>query len=479
MTKPQQLRDRRNSKAKIARDAGLEPLAHFLLKNPGENPEQIATTYLSETIQEVDIALEGAKQILIENFFEDASLLHLLKEHLWENALLFSTIIQGKEKQGKNLRAYFAYKTPLKKTSTHDTLMLLRGRRENILRFSLQFPNENGCEALMTQHLGISNQENSWVLDIIRITLKNKILPKLEQELIIRFREKAEENMMPVLTKNLRDLLSSPSIKNQTILGLDTSGYFGVKVAVVDGKGSVLDTTILFPHSPQNNWYPSIAELAKLAIKYRVRHLCLSTGSTFHDTSRLIAELIKMYPDLNLKKTIISQAGASVYAKSNYAEKELSDIEPLLRGAVFIARRLQNPLAEFVKIAPEAIYVNQYQQEISPAKLHQWFNEIITDSINKSGANINTASVAILQKISGLNETLAQAIVEYRESNGAFKSLENLKHLSGFTEDIFEQCKSFLRTTEDKTHPIPTKNKKPEKPAINSAMADALSKLFV
>lgn len=440
---------KRHTKAQIAREAGLMPLAELLWKNSDNSQDKInalANDYINpeKQIDDVAAALEGARQILMEQFSEDAALLATLREYFWRHGQLFSKVVPGKEKTGNKYTDYFQYHEAIKAIPSHRILALLRGRRESFLRLSLEVPDE--CETLLAQHVHVHlGQEKTWRTETVRIAWKTKIFPKLEQELMTRLKESAEEGAIAVFAKNLRDLLLSAPAGDKITMGLDPAIRTGVKVVVVDGTGKLLDSTVVYPHQPQNDWHGSIAELAKLAIKYHVNVISIGNGTGSRETDRLVLELIKMYPDLSMTKMVVNEAGASVYSASEYAAKEFPDLDVSLRGAVSIARRLQDPLAELVKIDPKAIGVGQYQHDMNQVKLGRTLDAVVEDCVNAVGVDVNTASVALLKKVSGLNETLAKNLVEYRDQQGKFTSRQALHAIPRMGDKTFQQCAGFLR----------------------------------
>jgi len=444
---------KRNTKAQIAREAGLEPLALQLWKNPPKEQDwdAIVSAYINTEKQVLDTAaaLEGARQILMEKFSEDAELLDRLREHLWKRGHLFSKVVQGKEKAGNKYQDYFDYYEPIKNMPSHRALALLRGRREGFIRLSLEIPEDTSfpCfgEKEVARQFEINLEEIKWLSETVRLTWKVKIFPKLELELMTRLREAAEEEAIKVFAKNLRDILLAAPAGEKVTIGLDPGIRTGVKVVVVDITGKLLDSTVIYPFPPSNQWHASIAELAKLAAKYHVNLMSIGNGTGSRETDRLVGELIKMYPDLELKKVTVNEAGASVYSASEYASAEFPDLDVSLRGAVSIARRLQDPLAELVKIEPKAIGVGQYQHDVNQVKLSRSLEGVVEDCVNAVGVDVNTASAALLRRVSGLNETLAKNVVEYRDQHGKFQSRHELLSIPRMGEKTFQQCAGFLR----------------------------------
>lgn len=447
-------RPKRRTKAQIAKEAGLEPLALAIWKDPSLDPETHAQQFINVEagIDDAKAALEGARQILMELFAEDAELITELREYLWQNIILKSI---GKP-AGKNDKKavnnkfadYFDYAEAIKKIPSHRALALFRGRRENVLQLTLAIDNAEYGEKRVAAYFDIRDEHraaDSWLMETIRLAWKVKLFTKLELELLTRLRELADEEAINVFARNLRDLLLAAPAGPQITIGLDPGIRTGVKVVVVDITGKVLDYTTIFPLAPQNEWHQAIAELAKLAAKYQVNLISIGNGTGSRETERLVADMMKMYPDLQLAKIMVSEAGASVYSASELAAKEFPDLDVTLRGAVSIARRLQDPLAELVKIDPKAIGVGQYQHDVNQARLVRSLDGVVEDCVNAVGVDLNTASAALLTRVSGLNETLAKNIVQYRDEHGVFTTREQLKKVARMGEKTFQQAAGFLR----------------------------------
>lgn len=445
-------RPKRRTKAQIAIEAGLEPLAQQLLADPNLDPEELALQFINEEMGITDgkVALEGARHILMEHFAEDADLINELREHLWQHALVKSVGESKKKEAISKFSDYFEYSEAIKKIPSHRALALFRGRRESVLQLSLVLPDTEAQygEQKVAAHFQVTDQHRPadvWLLETIRMTWKVKLLTKLELELMTRLRELADEEAIKVFSRNLRDLLLAAPAGPQITIGLDPGIRTGVKVVVVDATGKLLDYTVIFPFAPQNEWHQSLADLAKLAAKHHVNLISIGNGTGSRETERLVADLIKMYPDFNLTKVIVSEAGASIYSASELAANEFPDLDVTLRGAVSIARRLQDPLAELVKIEAKSIGVGQYQHDVNQTRLARSLDGVVEDCVNAVGVDVNTASVALLTHISGLNETLAKNIVNYRDENGAFKNREQLKKINRMGEKAFQQAAGFLR----------------------------------
>jgi protein Tex len=444
-------RPKRRTKAQLAREAGLEPLAETLWKDYTLEPEVFAQQFVNAEANIVDakVALEGARQILMERFAEEAELINELREYLWQHAVLKSTGSKTKKTNGSKFADYFDYTEAIKKIPSHRALALFRGRRENVLHLALTLPdNEDYGEKRIASFFKITNENrpaDAWLAETIRMTWKVKLFTRLELELFNRLRESADEEAINVFARNLRDLLLAAPAGPQVTIGLDPGIRTGVKVVVVDITGKLIDYTAVFPFPPQNEWHQAIAELAKLAAKHQVSLFSIGNGTGSRETERLVSELMKMYPDLGLTKVIVSEAGASVYSASELAASEFPDLDVSLRGAVSIARRLRDPLAELVKIEPKAIGVGQYQHDVNQARLARSLDGVVEDCVNAVGVDVNTASVALLTKVSGLNEVLAKNIVQYRDEHGAFSNRQQLKNVARMGEKTFQQAAGFLR----------------------------------
>lgn len=445
-------RPKRRTKASMAKEAGLEPLAQALLNDLSLNPAQYATQFLQDNqrTDSVEDALEGAKQILMEQFAENADMLAEVRQHFWQHAVLRSIGVAAKKESQPNKYAdYIDYQEPIRKIPSHRTLALLRGRRESLLRLSLTLPDDlTYGEQRIAAHFHLTPTDSpgyAWLLEAIRLAWSTKVMPKLELELLAKLRENADEEAIRVFATNLRDLLLAAPAGPQVTIGLDPGIRTGVKVVVINNVGDVLDDAVLYPLPPQNDWQESITTLAKLAAKYQVKLIAIGNGTGSRETERLVAELIHRYPDLGLNRFVVSEAGASVYSASALAAEEFPDLDVTLRGAVSIARRLQDPLSELVKIDPKSIGVGQYQHDVNQSRLSQTLVAIIEDCVNAVGVDINLASVALLKRVSGLNEALAKNLVAYRSEHGPFRNREALKQVPLMGEKTFQQAAGFLR----------------------------------
>ncbi|MDR3442118.1 MAG: Tex family protein [Legionella sp.] len=445
-------RPKRRTKAQIAVEAGLEPLAHALWKDPALDPEEQAVQFINAEagIEDAKAALEGARHILMEHFAEDADLINVLREYLWQHAIVKSLGSSKKKETVNKFSDYFDYSEAIKKIPSHRALALFRGRRESVLQLSLTLPEQDLAygENKLMEHFNIADQQrkaDNWLLETVRLTWKIKLFTKLELELLTRLREIADEEAIKVFSRNLRDLLLAAPAGPQITIGLDPGIRTGVKVVVVNATGKLLDYTVIYPFAPQNEWHQSITDLAKLAAKHQVNLMSIGNGTGSRETERLAADLIKMYPDLKLTKVIVSEAGASVYSASEIAAQEFPDLDVTLRGAVSIARRIQDPLAELVKIEAKSIGVGQYQHDVNQSRLARCLNGVVEDCVNAVGVDVNTASAALLSHISGLNDALAKNIVQYRDEHGAFNNRTQLKNVNRMGEKAFQQSAGFLR----------------------------------
>ncbi len=471
-------RPTRQTKALQAKAAGLEPLAHTLWHDPTHEPKVFAESFINSElgIDNVDAALDGAKQILIERFAEDANLLSELRDYLWQHGILKSTNAKSKKPAANKFTDYFDYAEAIKTIPSHRALALFRGRRESAIQFSLTLPNDTKyLENRVAAYFNIADEKrpaDSWLMDIVRLTASTRLFAKLELELFARLRELADEEAIRVFTHNLKDLLLAAPAGAHVTMGLDPGIRTGVKVVVVDATGKLLDYTAVFPLAPQNEWHDAIATLAKLASKYNVSLISIGNGTGSRETERLVSDMIKMYPDLKLSKVLVNEAGASVYSASELAANEFPDLDVTLRGAVSIARRLQDPLAELVKIEPKSIGVGQYQHDINQPRLARSLEGVVEDCVNKVGVDINMASVALLTRVSGLNDSLAKNLVQYRDEHGAFKNREQLKSVARMGEKTFQQAAGFLRIV-DGENPLDASGVHPEcYPIVERILSD-------
>jgi uncharacterized protein len=443
---------KRRTKAQIAKEAGLEPLATQLLAQPELNPEETAATFLNpeQGINTPKDALEGARHILLEQFAENSDLLGHFRHYLWEHGILKSDVIKGKENEGSKFSDYFNYQESIKKIPSHRALAVFRGQREEILNVNLTISDDEAaiCSLQIQDKFGIRNKNrpaDAWLIETANWTWRIKLFLKLELELIMRLREMADEEAINVFANNLRNLLMTSPAGSRVTLGLDPGLRTGVKVVVIDGTGKLLAHTSIFPHAPRNDWDSSISLLAKLCTQYKVELVSIGNGTASRETDKLVADLKKKHPELKLTSIVISEAGASVYSASELAAKEFPELDVVYRGAVSIARRLQDPLAELVKIDPKSIGVGQYQHDVNQTKLSRSLQSVMEDCVNAVGVDVNTASAPLLTCVAGLNETVANNIIQFRNEHGAFKNRTQLKKIPRLGEKAFEQAAGFLR----------------------------------
>ncbi|MDP2785137.1 MAG: Tex family protein [Sulfurimicrobium sp.] len=475
---------KRRTKAQIAREAGLEPLAQALLEDPRLDPEQTAVAYISaeQGVPDGKSALDGARYILMEKFAEDGELLGELREYLWREGSLKATLEEGKAEEGAKFSDYFAYRELIRNVPSHRALALLRGRNEGVLHLALLVGDEDAprntphpCESAIARRFGIADLQRAadrWLLEVVRFAWKVKLSTHLEAELVTRLREAAEAEAIKVFARNLHDLLLAAPAGPKAVIGLDPGLRSGVKAAVVDATGKLLDTATIYPHAPRNDWDRSIAVLAALAKKHGALLVSIGNGTASRETDRLAADLIKLHPGLGLQKVVVSEAGASVYSASEFAANEFPELDVTLRGAVSIARRLQDPLAELVKIDPKAIGVGQYQHDVSQSELARGLDAVVEDCVNAVGVDVNTASEPLLERVSGLSYALARNIVEFRNSNGAFKNRAELKRVPRLGDKAFEQAAGFLRIA-DGANPLDASGVHPEAYPLVQRILDA------
>ncbi len=459
---------KRRTKAQIALEAGLAPLAESLMVDPMLSPEVEAAKFLRPAfttengdnpgVADAKAALDGARQILLERFAEDAALLQKLREYLLDHGVVESKVIEGKNEAAEKYADYFDYSETLNTIPSHRALALFRGRREDLLSVQLRLDSEaekptwsaphNPCEMRIANHFGIKNlgrPADAWLSDTVRWTWRVKSFLHLESELMGALRSRAETEAINVFARNLKDLLLAAPAGPRATMGLDPGIRTGVKVAVVDETGKVVDTAVIYPHQPRNDWDGSLHTLAKLAEKHRVSIISIGNGTASRETDKLAHDLIRLRPELKLTSVVVSEAGASVYSASEFASKELPDMDVSLRGAVSIARRLQDPLAELVKIDPKSIGVGQYQHDVSQTQLARSLDAVVEDCVNAVGVDVNTASAPLLARVSGLSSTVAAGIVNYRDSKGKFASRAELRNVPRLGDKTFEQAAGFLR----------------------------------
>lgn len=451
---------KRRTRAQIAIEAGLEPLANAILTDKNAIPEELAADYLNEEqkITDTKAALDGARDILAERFAEDADLLAQMREFLSKQGLLYSKVVEGKEEEGDKFRDWYEFSERLATLPSHRVLAMLRGRQQGFLdlRIGLQAEEEeltpHPCVERIADYLDIGAEfeanatpRGKWLADVTRWTWRVKLLTAFESEFITQLRERAEEEAIKVFADNLKDLLLAAPAGPKSVLGLDPGIRTGVKVAAIDATGKLLDTATIFPFEPRKDRQGSLKTLAALVAKHDIDLIAIGNGTASRETERLVSELIKDLKLDKVKKIVVSEAGASVYSASELAAAEFPDLDVSLRGAVSIARRLQDPLAELVKIEPKAIGVGQYQHDVNQRELARSLDAVVEDCVNAVGVDVNTASAALLARVSGLNSTLAKNIVEWRDTNGAFSNRKKLLDVARFGPKTFEQAAGFLR----------------------------------
>ncbi|GMO92782.1 MULTISPECIES: Tex family protein [Bradyrhizobium] len=448
---------KRRTKAEIAKEAGLEPLANQLMAEPTNDPKVVAEAFVNaeKGVADAAAALDGARAILVERFDEDADLIGALREEMWTNARMASKVRDGKKTEGEKFADYFEFSEPLTKLPSHRILAMFRGEKEEILDLQIQAEAEapppgvpSAYELKIMKRFGIADLKRAgdrWLIDTVRWAWRTKIQVHLNIDLRMRLWNAAETEAVRVFASNLRDLLLAAPAGTRVTMGLDPGFRTGVKVAVTDATGKVVDTAVIYPHEPQRQWNESLAILGKLALKHRVELIAIGNGTASRETDKLAGDLVKGLAELKMTKIVVSEAGASVYSASAFASEELPGLDVTLRGAVSIARRLQDPLAELVKIEPKAIGVGQYQHDLGQAKLAKSLDAVVEDCVNAVGVDVNTASAPLLARVSGVGSGLAQSIVAHRDANGPFKSRKALKDVPRLGPKAFEQCAGFLR----------------------------------
>ncbi|KRB44091.1 Tex family protein [Terrabacter sp. Root181] len=449
---------KRRTKAQIAREAGLEPLADLLFGSPDTDPAAAAAGFVDADREVADAAaaLDGARAILVERFAEDADLIGDLRERVWKQGRLGSRVRSGKEEEGAKFSDYFDFSEPLSKLPSHRILALFRGEKEDVLSLEISpddptveaQPGPTAYERAIAHRFGIENNgrpADQWLADTVRWAWRPKILVHLGIDARMQLRRAAEEEAVRVFAANLRDLLLAAPAGARATMGLDPGFRTGVKVAVVDGTGRVVATDVIYPHVPQHQWDRSLATLARLAKEHAVDLIAIGNGTASRETDRLAADLIKAHPELKLTSAVVSEAGASVYSASAFASQELPGMDVSLRGAVSIARRLQDPLAELVKIDPKSIGVGQYQHDISQTALSRSLGAVVEDCVNAVGVDVNTASAPLLTRVSGITPGLAESIVAHRDATGPFRTRTALKDVPRLGPKAFEQAAGFLR----------------------------------
>ena len=475
---------KRRTKAMIAREAGLEPLADALLANPALNPETEAQKFIDagKDVADVKAALDGARAIFIERIGDKSELVTNLRNWLWEHGIVTSVLLKGKTAEGAKYSDYFDYNQRIRELPSHRALALLRGRNEGILDLGLDVATEPGkahpAEGKIMLAFGLKDMGRAgdkWISDGVRLAWRARLSVSLSVDLMTLLKEIADRDAISVFAKNMKDLMLAAPAGPRVTMGLDPGIRTGCKVAVVDATGKLLETTTIYPHEPRNDWQGSLATLAALAMKHKVEIAAIGNGTAGRETDKLVGDLMKKMPQLNLTKIMVSEAGASVYSASELAALEFPQLDVSLRGAVSIARRLQDPLAELVKIDPKAIGVGQYQHDVDQSGLAKSLDAVVEDCVNLVGVDVNTASVALLARVSGLNKTLADNIVAFRDSNGAFATRAALKKVPRLGPKTYEQAAGFLRIMNGK-NPLDGSAVHPEAYDLVEKIADATSK---
>ncbi|TCS43827.1 Tex family protein [Reinekea marinisedimentorum] len=446
---------KRRTKGQIAIEAGLLPLAEGLLADPNLNPESFAADFLNKDagIEDTKSALDGARYILMERFAEDADLLGKLRDFMWHNAEMQARVIEGKQAEGEKFQDYFEHDEAIKKVPSHRALAMFRGRNEGVLSLSLVIPNEDARSGgtgtvMVAEHYHVEDLNrpaDAWLKDVCRWTWRIKLLTHIETDLFSRVRETAEQAAIDVFAKNLKDLLLAAPAGPKATIGLDPGLRTGVKVAVVDATGKVQDHGAIFPTPPQNRIPEAEAVLLKLCQQHNVELIAIGNGTASRETERFVKDFLKKQPQIKAQAVMVNEAGASVYSASEYAAKEFPDLDVTIRGAISIAHRLQDPLAELVKIDPKSIGVGQYQHDVSQVALARQLDAVVEDCVNSVGVDLNTASAPLLARVSGLNQTIANNIVAFRDANGAYDSRKQLKDVPRLGPKAFEQAAGFLR----------------------------------
>jgi len=446
---------KRRTKAQIARESGLEPLADALLDDRNLIPEQIAAAYIDsdKAVPDISAALEGARQIIMERISEAAELLAELRERVWQKGAIHATVIAGKEQAAEKFKDYFDYQEAINKIPSHRALALFRGRNEDFLSLTLKPGVEDKeehalCAQFVAQYLNVkdlSKPAEAWLAETARFAWKIKLFTRIDLDLKLRLREAAELEAIRVFASNLKDLLLAAPAGPKATMGLDPGIRTGVKVAIVDATGKLLATDTIYPHPPRKQWDESIATLAKHIDQHQVDLVSIGNGTGSRETDQLVAEVMKYHNQLKFTKITVSEAGASVYSASELAAKEFPNLDVSLRGAVSIARRLQDPLAELVKIDPKAIGVGQYQHDVNQFQLARGLNVVVEDCVNAVGVDVNTASVALLKQVSGLSASVSENIVAFRDENGPFANRKQLKKVPRLGDKAYEQAAGFLR----------------------------------
>ncbi|MDO8862611.1 Tex family protein [Haliea sp. E1-2-M8] len=472
---------KRRTKAQIAREAGLEPLADALVANPGLDPEQEAAAFLNpdQGVADSKTALDGARQILMERFAEDADLLAQLRDFLQQHVLLASRLVAGKENEGAKFRDYFEHTEALSGVPSHRALAMFRGRNEGFLQLNLVLDAEekptdaHPCEAMIADYWRIRDQgrpADRWLAETVRWTWRVKLLTHLQTDLLTQLRERAEREAIEVFANNLKDLLLAAPAGARPTIGMDPGLRTGVKLAVVDANGKLLDHGAIFPNQPQNRTREAGGELLRMIREHNVELIAIGNGTASRETDKFVGDLLLQQPELKCRKVMVNESGASIYSASEFAAREFPDLDVTIRGAVSIARRLQDPLAELVKIEPKSIGVGQYQHDVSQVQLARQLDAVVEDCVNAVGVDVNTASVPLLARVSGLNQNLAANIIAHRDQAGSFASRRDLLKVARFGDKTFEQAAGFLRISNG-ANPLDASAVHPESYPVVEAIA--------
>ncbi len=440
---------KRQTKAQIARKNGLEPLLQDLIKQPTADCNELAEKFINAEVKTADEALDGARQIALEDIAEDADLIQQLRDWLWDNAFIHSSLVKSKENEAHKFKDYFEFSEKINKIPSHRMLALLRGRNEGFLSLKIDVNVTDG-----EQHPGVSKvihrlnwavNESQWLMRTVQLAWAAKLHVRLSLQLTNQAREGADGEAIKVFSRNMKDILLAAPAGGKATLGLDPGFRTGVKVVVVDKTGKLTDTAVIYPHAPQKQWQKSKHELAALCMKHKIELISIGNGTASRETDQLAAELLSEFKDIKAQKIMVSEAGASIYSASESAAKEFPDLDVTYRGSVSIARRLQDPLAELVKIDPKAIGVGQYQHDVNQVQLNKALSDMVEDCVNSVGVDVNTASPALLKYVAGISESVAQEIMNYRDENGRFNNRKQLLKVSRLGEKMFTQCAGFLR----------------------------------
>jgi protein Tex len=463
-------KQKRRTKATIAKEAGLEPLAERILANPAVSLAAEAKAFVSKKkgVETPDAALEGAREIIVEKIAETPRLTRKIRETVWNQGKLGSSLVKGKEAEGAKFSDYFDFDEPLDKMPSHRALAMLRGQKEGVLRIKVAVPHtdtrSHPAVREICSEFGFSKKgraADEWLMETAEAAWKGKLEPSSSRESVNRLKDAADGEAIKVFSRNMKDLLMAAPAGHKVVMGIDPGIRTGCKVAVVDATGKLIDTATIYPHEPKKDWAGALTTLAKLCKKHKVELVSVGNGTAGRETDKLVADLSDKMPDLSLTRLMVSEAGASVYSASELAAKEFPDLDVSIRGAVSIARRLQDPLAELVKIEPKAIGVGQYQHDVDQSQLAKSLDGVVEDCVNAVGVDVNTASASLLSRVAGLNATIAANIVAYRDQNGPFKSRSELKKVPRLGAKAFEQAAGFLRIMDGK-NPLDASSVHPE-----------------